>query len=161
MGDPHACMKITMLYPFFVYGTLKPGEPNYTRLLAGRIVGEEPATLAHAALYTAGPFPFMVREPDLVVPGDRVLGTLITVASAEYEQMLVDLDMLEAYTEGGSANMYERILLPVETSTGPRTAWVYVAGAEPLAQIRAGQMRRISEGEWRSDAAALAYWRNQ
>ncbi|WP_238613480.1 gamma-glutamylcyclotransferase family protein [Candidatus Oscillochloris fontis] len=150
-----------MYYPFFVYGTLKPGEPNYTRLLAGRIVGEESATLAGAALYTAGPFPFMVREPDLVVPGDRVFGALITVAAEQYATMMVDLDQLEAYTEGGRANMYERILLPVETTTGPRTAWVYLAGREALAQIRAGQMRRISEGEWRSDAAALAYWRKQ
>ncbi|MCA1702141.1 MAG: gamma-glutamylcyclotransferase, partial [Actinobacteria bacterium] len=31
-------------HPFFVYGTLRPGQGNY-RLLAGRTVGEFPAVL--------------------------------------------------------------------------------------------------------------------
>jgi hypothetical protein len=41
--------------PFFVYGTLKPGEENYLRLLADRTVEETPATLAGPPSSPRGP----------------------------------------------------------------------------------------------------------
>ncbi|NTW01893.1 MAG: gamma-glutamylcyclotransferase [Oscillochloris sp.] len=147
-----------MHYPFFVYGTLKPGEPNYTRLVVGRVSGEEPASLGGAALYTAGAYPFLVVEPDLAALADRVSGTLISVPDTGYAAMIADLDVLEGYVEGGTANTYERLLITVDTADGPRTAWIYVAGDEALAQIRAGELRRLPNGNWQSDSAAREYW---
>jgi gamma-glutamylcyclotransferase (GGCT)/AIG2-like uncharacterized protein YtfP len=150
-----------MHYPFFVYGTLKPGESNYPRLLAGRTLGEEPASLRGAALYTAGPYPFMVTDQDLVAPGERVSGALIGVAEADYAVVMVVLDRLEGYQGTGMPNTYERVLLPVDTAGGPRQAWVYLAGAEALNLIRAGQLRQLSDGNWQSDSSALEYWSSQ
>ncbi|NTV64086.1 MAG: gamma-glutamylcyclotransferase [Oscillochloris sp.] len=150
-----------MHHPFFVYGTLKPGEPNYIRLLAGHTTGEESAIFPTAALYTAGTSPFMVTDQDLVAPGDQVSGTIISVADTDYPQILTMLDQLEGYQCEGMPNTYERLLLLVETSAGPRQAWVYLAGREALNSIRDGQLRKLPDGNWQSDAAAVAYWRNQ
>jgi gamma-glutamylcyclotransferase (GGCT)/AIG2-like uncharacterized protein YtfP len=138
-----------MRYPFFVYGTLKHGEPNYARLLEGRTAAEEPAHLGGAALYDFGPYPFLVTEDDLARPGDVVRGELITLRDEAYLAALADLDRLEGYVEGGPSNLYERLVRSVVTPAGPRLAYVYVAGAQMLAQIRAGALRRIADGVWR------------
>lgn len=136
--------------PFFVYGTLKRGEPNYVRYLTGQTASESPAALAAAALFTEGPYPFLTQEPDLLAPGDVVHGALISLRLAVYQLVLDDLDRLEGYVAGGRQNLYERVILEVATADGMRQAWVYVAGAQALALIRAGQMRRLPGGVWPS-----------
>ncbi len=150
-----------MNYPFFVYGTLKPGEPNYARFLAGRTIGEEPAEIGGAALYTAGPYPYLVTEPDLARPEERVRGTILAVADADYSTTMAELNSLEGYAEDGAANMYERLLVTVDVAGGTREVWIYVAGAEALEQIRAGELRRVADGDWQSDPTARAYWTGQ
>jgi gamma-glutamylcyclotransferase (GGCT)/AIG2-like uncharacterized protein YtfP len=139
----------TPMLPFFVYGTLRPGEANYLRLLAGRTAEETPASLAGAALFTQGPYPFLLTAPDLLAPGDELVqGTLIAVPAAQYGAVLAELDALEGYVAGGADNLYERVSCEVATAAGPRRAWVYVAGASALALIREGAMRRIAGGVW-------------
>ncbi|RRR74274.1 MAG: gamma-glutamylcyclotransferase [Candidatus Viridilinea halotolerans] len=137
-----------MNLPFFVYGTLKPGEPNYVRYLTGHTTAEIAAHLASAAMFTQGPYPFLTRESDLVLPEAVVYGSLITVRLPVYELVLADLDRLEGYVGGGSANLYERVTLEVMTAAGPQTAWVYLAGNHALALIRSGQMRPVAGGNW-------------
>jgi gamma-glutamylcyclotransferase (GGCT)/AIG2-like uncharacterized protein YtfP len=134
--------------PIFVYGTLKRGEPNYVRYLTGQTAGELAARLAGAALFTEGPYPFLTQEPDLLLPGDEVHGALISLRPAVYQLVMDDLDRLEGYVEGGSQNLYERVVREVVTGAGLQPAWVYIAGAQALALIRAGQMRRVVGGVW-------------
>jgi gamma-glutamylcyclotransferase (GGCT)/AIG2-like uncharacterized protein YtfP len=137
------------MLPFFVYGTLRPGEANYARLLVGQTASETPATLAGAALFTEGPYPFLVTAPDLLRPGDDVVrGELVALRPPVYDLVLADLDRLEGYVVGGASNLYERVAMEVATAAGPRRAWVYVAGATTLAQIRAGALRYIPGGAW-------------
>jgi gamma-glutamylcyclotransferase (GGCT)/AIG2-like uncharacterized protein YtfP len=152
--------KVMMNHPFFVYGTLKPGEPNYARFLNGRTAGEGPASFA-GALYTHGPYPYLVTEADLAAPDERVSGAVISVADADYPAILAQLDSLEGYSEGGTDNMYERLLVTVEAADGPRAAWLYVAGADALAQIRAGELRKVPGGNWQSDPAHISFWSDQ
>ncbi|MEI8307473.1 MAG: gamma-glutamylcyclotransferase family protein [Chloroflexales bacterium] len=147
-----------MRHPFFVYGTLKPGEPNYARFLAGRTRGEEAASVIGTALYSAGPYPYLVAEPDLAAPDEQVSGTLISVADDDYAAVLAQLDSLEGYTQGGTNNTYERLLVTVDTTAGPRLAWIYVAGTASLARIRAGDLPKLPGGNWQSDSAARDYW---
>lgn len=139
-----------MNLPFFVYGTLKRGEPNYARHLAGHTARETPATLPAAALYTAGPYPFLVLTPDLVAPGEIVHGTLMTIRSDVYTAVVAYLDDLEGYRPDAEHNLYERVIVHVETATGPQTAYVYIAGAATERDIRAGSLRHIVGGNWRS-----------
>jgi len=141
-----------MNLPFFVYGTLKRGEPNYARYLAGHTVSETPATLPAAALYTAGPYPFLVQTPELVAPGELVHGTLVTVRPSEYAAVVAHLDDLEGYRPGAEGNLYERIVVTIQTAAGPQTAYVYIAGAETEQEIRAGVLRKVEGGNWRSSS---------
>src|SRR5438270_797160 len=62
-------------HPFFVYGTLRPGQGNHARLLAGRTTAEVPATLPGNVLY--GPaLPYVTAGEE--APG--VVGALVFVA---------------------------------------------------------------------------------
>lgn len=58
--------------PFFVYGTLRPGEVNHDLLLRGRTLREEPARLAGAVLYQGPGYPYAVEEPGGTVAGELV-----------------------------------------------------------------------------------------
>lgn len=137
-----------MQRPFFVYGTLKPGGSNYISYLAGRTSTEQAAWIAGAALYTPGMYPFLVRNPDLVRPGDQVSGTVITIRSGLYHQIVSLLDELEDYRPGQPDNLYERVVLTAQSASGPVDAWTYVAGAQALASIRSGKMLKVDGGVW-------------
>lgn len=140
-------------YPLFVYGTLRPGNNNYPHYLAGRTQHEEQATLYGAALYTEGVYPYLTVEPELVRPEERVLGALIYLRPDVYAAVLHDVDQLEDYVSGRRrGNLYERVLRQVETATGMVEAYVYVAGAQAVAQIREGHMMRVNSEEWHAGA---------
>ena len=142
------------MLPFFVYGTLKRGEPNYQRLLQERTVAEEAATLTPAALYTAGPYPFLVTAPDVLpTPAAVVFGQLMTVHPALYEQTLRELDELEEYVPGDPHSMYLREMMQVLVGTQLRQAWVYIAGPQIEASIRQGRLELIHGGNWRAPSA--------
>jgi gamma-glutamylcyclotransferase (GGCT)/AIG2-like uncharacterized protein YtfP len=134
--------------PFFFYGTLKPGEGNYAPFLGGRTLREQPATISGAALFTEGPYPYLVIGEGLAAPADVVQGYAITIQPAAYAEVLQQVDQLEDYIPGDPQSEYMRIVYPVQTEAGPLDVWVYVAGARVLAAIRAGQMRRIASGIW-------------
>lgn len=130
--------------PFFVYGTLRPGEVNHDLFLRGRTAAEEPARLPDAALYDGPGYPYAVDRP-----GSAIAGELITPAPGAYGELLVALDLLEEYAgPGHPANIYDRTareaLLPDGT---PVRAWVYLA-APPLAHHLARSGARILGGDW-------------
>ncbi|MFZ3470054.1 gamma-glutamylcyclotransferase family protein [Streptomyces sp. 4.24] len=130
--------------PFFVYGTLRPGEVNHDLFLRGRTAAEEPARLPDAALYEGPGYPYAVDRP-----GSAVAGELITPAPGAYGELLVALDLLEEYEGPGSpGNIYDRTareaLLPDGT---PVRAWVYLA-APALARRLARSGRQIPGGDW-------------
>lgn len=135
-----------MSTPIFVYGTLKPGESNYERLLSGRTAAEIPARLEGAALYSNGAYPYLVRAPD--ADAEDVAHGYLIYAAGGYPAILAELDHLEGYVEGRAGNEYERVAVQALTADGPVEAWVYVAGAAPLARIRRGELPRIGGGVW-------------
>ncbi|PDW04736.1 gamma-glutamylcyclotransferase family protein [Candidatus Viridilinea mediisalina] len=140
-----------MQLPFFVYGTLKQGGPNYMRYLTGHTTSELAAYLEGAVMFTQGPYPFLTREPDLLPPAAVVYGSLISIRPPVYQLVLADLDRLEGYVAGASENLYERVRLDVMTANGPQQAWVYIAGTHALQLIRTGQMRSIPGGVWSTE----------
>lgn len=142
VGRGYRIVSVTL--PFFVYGTLRPGEGNHDVFLRGRTLAEEPARLAGAALYDGPGYPYVVEEPDGVVSGE-----LVTPLPEEYEQLLVALDRLEEYAPGDARSLYERVAKPVVRGADGRTvrAWVYVAAPPVAARLRAGGTR-IESGDW-------------
>ncbi|MFI1438035.1 gamma-glutamylcyclotransferase family protein [Streptomyces fructofermentans] len=131
--------------PFFVYGTLLPGEPNHALFLRGRTLHEVPGRLDGAVLYDGPGYPYAVDEP-----GGAVRGALVTAAPDRYGRLLAELDRLEEYAPGDPANLYERVARDVAREDGTAVrAWVYVAAPAVARGLRAGG-RLIEGGDWRT-----------
>ncbi|MFI6353378.1 gamma-glutamylcyclotransferase family protein [Streptomyces sp. NPDC050743] len=130
--------------PFFVYGTLRPGEPNHDLFLRGRTASEEPARLPDATLYDGPGYPYAVERP-----GGEIRGELVTARPESYAELLAALDRLEEYTPGDPRNLYERAARNViRTTDGTTTlAWVYLAAPPVAARLRAGGTP-IEGGDW-------------
>jgi gamma-glutamylcyclotransferase (GGCT)/AIG2-like uncharacterized protein YtfP len=136
-------MESTDRLPVFVYGTLRPGQGNYSRLLAGRIATPVRATLPGHALYGRTlPFPYVVPAP-----GHTVVGDLVTPLADLYDEVLDDLDWLEGYRAGPSdASHYVRTRVAVESPAGTETAWVYLAGTMAARRLRLYDL--VDDGDW-------------
>ncbi|MDH6627597.1 gamma-glutamylcyclotransferase (GGCT)/AIG2-like uncharacterized protein YtfP [Streptomyces sp. LBL] len=130
--------------PFFVYGTLRPGEINHDLFLRGRTRSEEPARLTGAALYDGPGYPYAVEEPGAVVSGE-----IVTALPERYGELLADLDRLEEYVPGSPRNLYERVerrVVRVADGSAVR-AWVYVAAPAVTAWLRT-RGKPIEGGDW-------------
>ncbi|MCB5178122.1 gamma-glutamylcyclotransferase family protein [Streptomyces antimicrobicus] len=130
--------------PFFVYGTLRPGEHNHALFLRGRTAAEEPARLPDAVLYDGPGYPYAVQRP-----GTEVVGDLVTPAAGEYQELLAELDRLEEYHgPGRPLNVYDRLPRTVLRADGSTArAWVYLA-AGPVARELERTGTRIPGGDW-------------
>ncbi|MFE4366948.1 gamma-glutamylcyclotransferase family protein [Streptomyces sp. NPDC056835] len=133
--------------PFFVYGTLRPGERNHDLCLRGRVAAEEPARLAGALLYDGPGYPYAIEAPGTVSSG--VVGDLVTAKPGEYDGLLAGLDELEGYeAPGDPRNLYVRVARDVLRSDGtPARAWVYFAAPSVTRALRA-RGRLIEDGDW-------------
>ncbi|AWL38296.1 gamma-glutamylcyclotransferase family protein [Streptomyces sp. SM18] len=144
--------------PFFVYGTLLPGERNHDRFLTGRVRGQCPAVLPGALLYHGPGYPYAVEGPG------EVRGALVTAAPGAYGELLAVLDELEGYLgPGHPRNLYERVARPVvprpdgphragdradpDGPARPVRAWVYLAGAAVTRSLRTGGTP-VPGGDW-------------
>lgn len=141
--------------PFFVYGTLRPGQPNYLFLLAGRVLKTEPATLAETCLFSLGRFPMAVARNELpafvdtsMLINNHIVGDLITVDPSCYEDILCDLDQLEDYNPAHAAgSRYRRLMREVQFRDGQFVdAWVYMGNPEYLTP----DYPLIPTGDWLS-----------
>jgi gamma-glutamylcyclotransferase (GGCT)/AIG2-like uncharacterized protein YtfP len=132
--------------PFFVYGTLRPGEVNHDLFLRGRTHSERPARLSDVTLYDGPGYPYAVQERGGVVHGE-----LVTALPEAYPELLAALDRLEEYAPGNARNLYERVRCEVTLDAdGSRVpAWVYVAAPTVAARLRA-HGRPIGSGDWSS-----------
>ncbi|NEA61072.1 gamma-glutamylcyclotransferase family protein [Streptomyces sp. SID12488] len=135
-----------MRLPFFVYGTLRPGEPNHDHFLRGRTQSERPGRLADAVLYDGPGYPYAVTEPGGVVHGE-----LVVALPDAYDELLAELDELEECVPGDPHSLYERVARQVtlDADGGAVRAWVYVAGPIVAARMRA-HGRLIKGGDWRA-----------
>ncbi|WP_079191523.1 gamma-glutamylcyclotransferase family protein [Streptomyces sp. CB00455] len=130
--------------PFFVYGTLRPGEVNHGLFLRGRTLREEPASLPDTALFEGPGYPFAVERP-----GSAVLGELITAAPGAYGELLAALDVLEEYGgPGRPGNVYDRTAREALRRDGTFVrAWVYLASPLLARDLRA-RGTEIPGGDW-------------
>jgi gamma-glutamylcyclotransferase (GGCT)/AIG2-like uncharacterized protein YtfP len=133
--------------PFFVYGTLRPGEVNHGLFLRGRTLSEEPGRLADAVLYEGPGYPYAVEEPGR----GTVSGELVTALPEAYAGLLAELDRLEEYVPGDPRSLYERVERKVvrEADGTAVRAWVYVAAPAVATRLRA-RGRAIAGGDWRA-----------
>ncbi|GAA2984839.1 gamma-glutamylcyclotransferase family protein [Streptomyces fulvorobeus] len=128
--------------PFFVYGTLLPGQRNHGRFLLGRTAREEPALLPGALLYEGPGYPYAVEGHG------TVHGALVTPAPGAYGELLGRLDQLEGCLgTGHPGNLYDRVARDVQVEEATTAAWVYLAAAAVTRSLRTGGTR-IPGGHW-------------
>ena len=136
----------------FVYGTLRPGQGNHRRLLAGRTVQETPAFATGLALYGTG-FPYAVPQP-----GARIVGDLITIEPTRYREVLADLDALEGYDARQPATSHYIRTTRSVVANQPPARRRHLAGAPHGLDLprRTGRrapagMPRITDDDWLAD----------
>lgn len=108
--------------PFFVYGTLLPGQPNYY-YWADAVLAIETAVFPNGRLYDLGSYPMLIEAE-----GGSVIGAAITVAPEQYQTILARLDQLEEYDpDQPDQSSYIRAKREVWLKNGRKqTAWVYI-----------------------------------
>jgi gamma-glutamylcyclotransferase (GGCT)/AIG2-like uncharacterized protein YtfP len=132
-------------YPFFVYGTLLPGQPNYV-LWEGAISDLQPAALSGVALFDLDWYPMLVDWP-----GDRVEGLLVRIRPEQYAPVLARLDFLEGFDPmNPKESDYRREKRLISLSGGEAVvAWVYVGGKQLVAgrpRLQTNWIAHLSHG---------------
>jgi gamma-glutamylcyclotransferase (GGCT)/AIG2-like uncharacterized protein YtfP len=137
-GSPHPYL------PFFVYGTLLPGQPNFD-LWRAHIVALRPARVRGFALLDLGPYPMMVRRPA------EVVGMIAELERGSFPAVVSALDYLEGFEPvRPSASEYRRERHIALTLGGmPVAVWTYVGypktGSFPL--VPGGDWKRHTRGQ--------------
>ena len=118
--------------PFFVYGTLLPGEVYY-RLWREAIQEARPAAMTGARLYDLGQFPMLVETPR-----GEVRGMAVWVRPSSYDAALMLLDQLEGvHLSRYGGNGYRRAARVIRLAGGSTlVAWVYVGHEAAVAGLR-------------------------
>lgn len=126
----------------FVYGTLKPGEVNYQRYCAGKVVACQKATALGQLFALPMGYPAMTTGEDLVQ------GYVLSFADWG---ILDELDELEDYQphRHSSQNLYYRQQMQVNNLEGLvlDSAWVYLMNQEKIKKL-GGVL--LPDGWWRS-----------
>ena len=144
--------------PVFVYGTLRPGQPNWERLLAGHSERVVAGRLPGAILLDCGHYPAAVERPGADAAGGAA-GEVVWIAPAAWSAVLTALDHLEGFAPGDPDPLFDRVVRPVDTADGSVDCWVYLAGrplSDPARAVVAG-------GDWAVHCAGVAeyhrHWR--
>ncbi|MCP4362772.1 MAG: gamma-glutamylcyclotransferase [Chloroflexi bacterium] len=130
--------------PFFVYGTLLPGQPNYY-LWGESIIQRQVAALANGRLYDLGNYPMLLETGD-----DLVKGMMMTVRPSAYKTVLTRLDYLEGYfPDKPGESEYARLVREVQLEDGTAvTVWVYIGQVNHQLSLPI-----VPNGDWVTHAA--------
>jgi gamma-glutamylcyclotransferase (GGCT)/AIG2-like uncharacterized protein YtfP len=114
----------------FVYGTLKPGEANYQKYCAGKVVEAQKA-ITFGKLYT-----LPMGYPAMTKGEGKVHGYLLSFADST---LLTALDDLEDYqpTRQISENLYDRQYIEIYDlkRVSLASAWVYLMTSDKIYQL--------------------------
>lgn len=124
----------------FVYGSLRPGEPNHRLLATAATI--TPATMANLQLYSVPNlgFPYALAMPTKI----PAQGHLATFETADAPAALRRLDILEGYDADADAGHYLRRLMPATTRKGTVDAWVYIASP----RVSRRNLTPITNNDW-------------
>ena len=141
--------------PFFVYGTLIPGQPNYY-LWKDSIVDTKNGLIRNHQLFDMGHYPMIVQSE-----GNNVHGMLMYVKDEDYEKITKIIDNLEGYNPENHGNSaYNREMRDIEVYSGElEKAWIYIGSTEYVKKendVKDGNwVKHISKKEGNND-----WWEN-
>ena len=125
--------------PFFVYGTLIPGQPNYY-LWKDSIVDTKNGLIRNYQLFDMGHYPMIVEAE-----GISVNGMLMHVRTEDYDRITKIIDNLEGYNpESHGSSAYNREIRDIELEDGEiEKAWIYIGSEEYIKKEN-----KVEEGNW-------------
>lgn len=141
MAVPVLWKELWLMERIFVYGTLMRGMTNHCLI--------QDAAKDTCEAFVFGKLVHLRREgyPMLFKGNDRVTGELIVLS--DVQKTLQTMDILEEfYGSGNPRNLYERVIIKVESAGNFCDAWVYIC---PEA-IEKDMWRRglyLAHGNWR------------
>lgn len=142
-------------YPFFVYGTLRPGLGNYSWALDGRTTREESARVQGLSMFLGVGFPYATyARPERNAEATTVIGEVVWVSEDEYGDVLASLDHLEGYRGAGKSNHYERVLIKAEVNGEMVEAYTYVA-SDGQSDFLWHKYQPWDEGDWKAAIKAV------
>ena len=124
----------------FVYGTLRPGQPNWERVLAGRTERREPGHLAGVDLLDCQHYPAAIERSG----AHGAVGDVVWIRPAAWLEVLAALDHLEGYDPADAQSLFVRVVRPVEVAGGLVECWVYLAGP----QIARSSWPVVESADW-------------
>ena len=134
-------MKKTEILPFFVYGTLLPGQPNdfYWK---SDVLRTEPAVYLGANMFAFPHFPMITETGD---QSKQIKGELIWVDESRYIDVLQQIDFLEGFDPSAKEkSIYQRLKRDVVFEQGKKEeAWIYIGSADFVSGLP-----QISSGDW-------------
>ncbi len=123
-------IKFSNLVRVFVYGTLKPGEANYKKYCAGKVVDVKRAFVRGKL------FALPMGYPAMTLGDSQVYGYLLSFPNP---RILNELDVLEDYQPIRQLpeNLYNRQMIEVyePESLSLGSAWVYLMTLEQVEQL--------------------------
>ncbi|MDZ7969045.1 MAG: gamma-glutamylcyclotransferase [Nostoc sp. DedSLP03] len=123
-------IKLSDLVRIFVYGTLKPGEANYKRYCASKVVDVK------TAIVQGKLFALPMGYPAMTLGDSQVYGYLLSFSNPK---ILNELDVLEDYQPNRLTpeNLYNRHIIEVyePQSLSYSWAWVYLMTLEQVEQL--------------------------
>lgn len=135
--------------PFFVYGTLLPGQPNFS-VWEQEIMRMDTAVFSGGLLFDMGQYPMLVEA-------DRgeVHGRLIHVKPETYTTLLRYLDRLEGFDpDRPEKSIYRRVLKKIVIGNGQEVeAWIYLGRPHLV-----GGLEPVENGDWAAYIAHQAQW---
>ncbi|MEH1850746.1 MAG: gamma-glutamylcyclotransferase [Nostoc sp.] len=142
-------IKFSDLVRVFVYGTLKPGEANYKRYCAGKVVDVKKAFVQGKL------FALPMGYPAMTLGDSKVYGYLLSFSNPK---ILNELDVLEDYQPHRQTpeNLYNRQIIEVyePQSRSYSWAWVYLMTLKQVEQLR-GFLQ--PDGWWSGCGLTLEY----
>ncbi|GAB4149692.1 MAG: hypothetical protein Fur0021_11060 [Candidatus Promineifilaceae bacterium] len=154
--NPACSLSPAQLLPFFVYGTLLPGQPN-AHLWGNAVAQMRPALFPSGRLYDMGNFPMLIAGNGRPIPG-----MLVEVKPQMYDPLIRRLDELEKYNPmQPQHSIYCREPHAIQAAPNQHTtAWVYVGR-----DIYVAGKPEILQADWPTYVAARlpdlqAWWRH-
>lgn len=135
--------------PVFVYGTLRPGQPNWDRLLAGRSERVVAGRLPGAVLLDCGYYPAAVERGAADAAG--AVGEVVWIRADAWSGVLAALDRLEGYDPADPDQLFDRVIRRVETADGSVDCWVYLAGGVLSRSVRSV----VADNDWAAHCAGV------
>jgi gamma-glutamylcyclotransferase (GGCT)/AIG2-like uncharacterized protein YtfP len=137
--------------PFFVYGTLLPGQPN-AYLWGKSIAKMETAWLENGRLYDCGHYPMLVEETAAL----PVQGQLVHSHPDQYQACLERIDTLEAFDpdnpdEATYRRIQHQVWVGARYGSDKRQVWAWVYVGRPTFVTN---LPPILSGNWVTYAAA-------